>query len=200
MDVKEPVAEYQPKRLSIGEYLALECQAETKHEYYQGEVFAMSGASTRHNILFSNLFGDLAFKLKGKSCRPYGSDMRIHIPENTLFTYPDISIFCGELQISEHNEDSAIGPTVLVEILSPSTKNYDRGEKFKLYRDIPSLREYVLIDTESVRVEVFRLNASQHWELEEYKSLDKILSIQAIDFSLSLRDIYSGTKLIHSAP
>lgn len=199
MDVKEPVAEYQPKRFSIGEYLALECQSDTKHEYYQGEVFAMSGASTRHNILFSNLFIEIGIHLRGKKCRPYGSDMRIHIPENTLFTYPDISIFCGELKISEHNEDSVIGPTVLVEILSPSTKNYDRGEKFKLYRDIPSLREYILVDTESVRIEIFRMNASRHWELEEYKSLSEILFIHAIDFSISLSDIYAGTKLIPSA-
>ncbi len=198
MDVREPIAEYKTQRLSIEEYLAFERKADTKHEYYRGEVFAMSRASPRHNILFSNLFGELCIKLKGKSCRPYGSDMRVYIPENTLFTYPDISIFCGEFKTSDHEEDSAIGPTVLIEILSPSTKNYDRGEKFKLYRDIPSLREYILIDTESVRVEVFRLNASRHWELEEYKSLDELLFIQAIDFSFPLRDIYSGTKLIHS--
>lgn len=197
-DVKEPVAEYQPKGLSIEEYLVMERQSDTKHEYYRGEVFAMSGAGPRHNILFSNLFGELAFKLKGKKCRPYGSDMRVHIPENTLFTYPDISILCGELKISDHEEDSAIGPTVLIEILSPSTKNYGRGEKFKLYRDIPSLQEYVLFDTEFVRVEVFRINASHHWELEEYKSLEDTLAIRAIAFSVSLREIYIGTKLIHS--
>src|SRR5215204_4519351 len=152
MDVKEPTAEYQPKGLSIEEYLVLERQATVKHEYYRGEVFAMSGASHRHNIIFSNLFGDLAHKLKGKECRPYGSDMRVHIPENTLFTYPDISIFCGELKTFSQEEDSSIGPTVLIEILSPSTKNYDRGEKFRLYRDIPSLREYILLDTEAILI------------------------------------------------
>lgn len=196
MDVREPIAEYKTQKLSIEEYLAFERMSDTKHEYYLGEVFAMSGASPRHNIVFSNLFIEIGIQLKGKSCRPYGSDMRVYIPKNTLFTYPDISIFCGELKT--HDEDSAIDPTVLIEILSPSTKNYDRGEKFKLYRDIPSLHEYILIDTESVRAEVFRMNASQHWELEEYKSLDELLFIQAIDFSLPLRDIYSGTKLIHS--
>ena len=199
MDIREPVAEYQSKGLSIEEYLAFERDSNVKHEYYLGEVFAMNGAGGRHNILFSNLFTLIGIHLRGKPCRPYGSDMRVHIPENTLFTYPDISIFCGELKTLDREEDSAIGPTVLLEILSPSTKNYDRGEKFKLYRDIPSLREYILVDTESVRIEVFRMNASRHWELEEYKLLDETLTIHAIDLSIPLRDIYSDTKLIHSA-
>jgi len=198
MDVKEPTAEYQPKGLSIDEYLAFERDATVKHEYYRGEVFAMSGASPRHNIIFSNLFIELGIQLKGKECRPYGSDMRVHIPENTLFTYPDISVFCSELKTLNHEDDSVIGPSVLFEILSPSTKNYDRGEKFKLYRDIPSLREYILIDTESIWVEAFRINASNHWELEEYKSLETILTIRSVDVSISLHDIYAGTKLIHA--
>jgi len=199
MDIREPIAEYaKPKGLTIEEYLSLEREATVKHEYYRGEVFAMSGASPRYNIIFSNLFVGLGIQLKGKKCRPYGSDMRVHIPENTLFTYPDISIFCGELKTFNHEDDSVIGPTVLVEILSPSTKNYDRGEKFKLYRDIPSLREYVLIDTESIGIEVFRLNDSHHWELEEYKTLEETLTIRCVDVSVSLLDIYADTKLIHS--
>jgi Uma2 family endonuclease len=199
MDIKEPIAEYpQPKGMSIDEYLAFEREATTKHEYYRGEVFAMSGASPRHNIIFGNLFGELSYKLKGKKCRPYGSDMRVHIPENTLFTYPDVSVFCGELKTFNREDDSVIGPVVLFEILSPSTKNYDRGEKFKLYRDIPSLKEYILIDTESIRVEAFRLNHSNHWELEEYKTLEEVLTVRSVDASLSLPDVYLDTKLIHS--
>lgn len=198
MDVKEPTAEYQSKGLTIEQYLDFERQSTEKHEYFRGEVFAMSGASPRHNIIFSNLFGDLAYKLKGKKCRPYGSDMRVHIPENTLFTYPDISIFCGELKTFSHEEDSAVGPTVLIEILSPSTKNYDRGEKFRLYRDIPSLQEYILVDTESILVEAFRLNESRHWELEELKTLEETLLIRSVDLSFSLKDVYTDTKLIHS--
>jgi Uma2 family endonuclease len=195
IEVREPILAYGKKKLTIEEYLAFERESEGKHEYFQGEVFAMSGAGTRHNIIFSNLFIELGVKLKGKHCMPFGSDMKVHIPENTLFTYPDISVFCSDKNHIDEDEFS-IGPTVIIEILSPSTKNYDRGGKFKLYRDIPSLKEFILIDTESVSIEVFRLNATNHWELEEYKSLVEQLHIPAIDVSIPLQHIYSNTKLV----
>ncbi len=195
--VREPIAEYANQKISIEEYLAFERGAHEKHEYFKGEVFAMSGAGLRHNIIFSNLFGEIVVKLKGKSCQPFGSDMRLHIPENTLFTYPDISIYCGELN-DDLEEDNAINPTVLIEILSPSTRDYDRGGKFKLYREIPTLKEYVLVDTDSILVEVFRINQSGHWELEEYKSPDTILQFTSLSISVTLKDIYRGTKLLKS--
>jgi Uma2 family endonuclease len=193
--LREPIAEYANQKISIEEYLAFERAAQEKHEYYKGEVFAMSGAGPRHNILFSNLFISIGNLLKGKSCFPYGSDMRLHIPENTLFTYPDISIYCGELN-DDLEDDNAINPTVLIEILSPSTKDYDRGGKFKLYRQIPTLKEYVLVDTESILVEVFRINQSGHWELEEYKMVDDVLQLNSISLFIALKDIYTGTKLL----
>ncbi len=194
IEVREPIAVYDKKLLSIEEYLSFERDSTEKHEYYKGEVFAMSGAGTRHNIIFSNLFGTLFIKLKGKPCCPYGSDMRLHIPENTLFTYPDISIYCGDMK--QRDDDNALEPTVLIEILSPSTRNYDRGGKFKLYREIPSLKEYILVDTEAVNIEVFRLNPSGHWELEEYKSISESLNIPILKLSVPLNDIYEDTKLI----
>ena len=195
--VREPIAEYANQKISIEEYLAFERGAQQKHEYYKGEVFAMSGAGLRHNIIFSNLFIAIGNLLKGKSCFPYGSDMRLHIPENTLFTYPDISIYCGELT-DDPEEDNATNPTVLIEILSPSTRDYDRGGKFKLYREIPTLKEYVLVDTDSILVEVFRINQSGHWELEEYKSPDTVLPFTSLSISVTLKDIYQGTKLLKS--
>jgi Uma2 family endonuclease len=194
MDVREPIAEYKNVHLSVEEYLAFEREATEKHEYYKGEVFAMSGAGRRHNIISSNLIIALGNRLKGKPCRPLGSDMRLHIPQNTLFTYPDIAVYCGELETTF--DDNALQPVVIIEILSPSTKNYDRGEKFKLYRDIPSLREYILVDAESTSVEVFRLNATKHWELEEYNSADAHLAIPALDLSVPIHEIYDGTKLL----
>src|SRR5260221_3507581 len=169
MDLKlrEPIVAYGKKKFTEDEYLQLERQSYQKHEYYKGEIFAMSGAGLPHNIIFSNVFGNIAYKLKGKPCLPFGSDMRTHIPENTLFTYPDISIYCGDL--TNYNEDTILHPSVIIEILSPSTKNYDRGDKFKLYRDIPKLKEYILIDSENIFIEAFRINDGGHWELEEYK-------------------------------
>jgi Uma2 family endonuclease len=196
MEVREPLIVYNKKKLTAEEYLEYEKDADQKHEYFMGEIFAMAGAGVRHNVIFSNVFIQLGVSLKGKPCRPYGSDMRIHIPQNTLFTYPDISIICGELIPSDKDADTATLPSVLIEILSSSTKNYDRGIKFKLYRDIPSLKEYILIDAESIGVEVFRVNEHGHWELEEYKTIHETLAVHTVEASLPLVEIYEGTKLI----
>jgi Uma2 family endonuclease len=198
IEVREPLEVYGKKILTVDEYLEFERTSTEKHEYFRGEVFAMSGASPRHNIIFSNLIAELRMALKGKPCRPFGSDMKVQIPENTLFAYPDISIFCGDVKRLDSDKEYIIGPTVLIEILSPSTRNYDRGEKFQLYRDIPSLKEYILIDTVTARVEVFRLNQQNHWELEEYKSIDDHLSIPTVSVSIPLREIYDDTALLRS--
>lgn len=195
MKVRDPIVVYNKEKLTVEEYLQFEKKSVQKHEYFKGEVFAMAGAGARHNVIFSNIFGELAYRLKGNPCRPYGSDLRIHIPENTLFTYPDISIVCGVIIPSETDEDTAILPTVLVEILSPAMKDYDRGGKFRLYRDIPTLKEYILIDSESINIEIFRMNSQEHWELEEHRSIDDTLVIPTVDLSLPLKEIYEGTKL-----
>ena len=195
MEVREPAIAYGKQKFTIEEYLKLESAAEQKHEYYRGEIFAMAGAGARHNVVFKNLYGELAYKLKGKPCQPYGSDLRIHIPENSLFTYPDISIICGDIVSSAADNDTAVQPSVLIEILSHSTKDYDRGTKFKLYRDIPSLKEYVLVDSEAIGIEIFRITADAHWQLEEYKNVNEMIEIKMIGFQLSLNEIYHGTKL-----
>ena len=195
MDVREPIVAYNKTKFTVEEYLAMEKESLEKHEFFRGEIFAMAGASARHNVIFSNLFGELAHQLKGKPCRPYGSDMRIHVAENTLFTYPDISIICGEIVTSKMDENSATKPLALIEILSPSTKNYDRGGKFKLYRDIPTLKEFIVIESELIGIEAFRVNNHGHWELEEYRSLDQILEVTSVAVKLALSEIYEGTKL-----
>ncbi|MBX2921111.1 MAG: Uma2 family endonuclease [Chitinophagaceae bacterium] len=194
MEIREPAAPYGKKKLTPAEYLEWERSVQQKHEYYQGEVFAMAGAGKRHNKIYSNLFGRLAALLQGNACQPYGSDLRIHIPENTLFTYPDISIICRDI-VDEGDEEYVVEPSVIIEILSPSARGYDRGEKFRLYRDIPSLKEYILIDSESIAIEAFRINTATHWELEEYRSLKEALLIRTVELILPLADIYEGTKL-----
>lgn len=194
-EVREPVAAYGKTKLTEEEYLAFEKSSQEKHEYYQGEVFAMSGANTRHNFIFKNVYGKLAYRLEGKPCQPFGSDMRLNIPENTLYTYPDITIYCGELKTSELDEDTVVNPSVVIEILSPSTKEYDRGTKFKLYRAIPTLKEYILIDTDALNVEFFTRIENGIWELKEFKSLEDKIQIKTADFEISLAEIYQGTKL-----
>ncbi len=168
-----------------------------KSEYYQGEIFAMSGALLPHNVIAVNTLVSLHLKLKGKGCRPFNSDMRVHIEENTLFTYPDISIVCGKPQTLNNDNFNLLNPTVIVEVLSKSTKSYDRGDKFNLYRDIPTLKEYILIDSEAIGIESWGINRNGRWELKEYKSMEEILLINALNLSIPLAEIYEGTNLIH---
>ena len=196
MKVDEPEAAYHKRLMTEEEYLAFEDASEQKHEYYQGEVYAMAGAGNTHNEIFSNLFGTLALLLKGKPCRPYGSDKRLKIPENTLYTYPDISIYCNQTASFIPDNKVSQEPTVVIEILSKSTSTQDRGQKFNLYRDIPTLKEYILVDLDSIAVECFRLNSSNRWELEEYKSIDHILYIASLGVPIPLREIYEHTHLV----
>jgi Uma2 family endonuclease len=137
----------------------------------------------------------LGQKLKGKSCKPFNSDQRIHIPENTLFTYPDISIVCGEIITKDNDDWNILNPSVIIEVLSQSTKSYDRGEKFRLYRSILTLKEYILVDSDSISIEAFRINAGGHWELEEYKTINEIVFLDTIQLSIPVAEIYEGTRL-----
>ncbi|HMR83733.1 MAG TPA: Uma2 family endonuclease [Niabella sp.] len=195
MEVREPAVDYGKRKYTIEEYLEMEIEALVKHEYFRGEIFAMSGAKLQHNKIAGNLYATLHTRLKGKECRPYHSDQRIHIEANTLFTYPDISVVCGE-EVTLNNDDmNVLNPSVIIEILSPSTRDYDRGEKFRLYRDIPTLREYILIDSESVHLEAFRLNGIHRWELEEYNSPGEQLYIKTINEYFSISEIYDGVKM-----
>jgi Uma2 family endonuclease len=191
--LKEPVVEYGKNRFTMSAYLNYKNSLLERQEYCRTEILSLSSASLRHNKIFSNLFGELAFRLKGQNHTPYGSDMLLHIPENDLFTYPDISIISNEMMISANEQSGR--PSVIIEILSPETKNYDRGEKFALYRDLSSLREYILIDAESIHVEAFRINYNDNWELEEYKEPGRKLEIKTVKLCIAVADIYNGTKL-----
>lgn len=195
MEVKEAAIAYNQQKISIEAYLEMENAASEKHEYYKGEVFAMSGAKLPHNTIAGNFFVALMNKLRGKKCKPYNSYQRIHIPSNTLFTYPDISIVCGEVITLNNDEYNVLNPTVIVEVLSRSTKNYDRGEKFKLYRGITTLKEYILVDSQSVHIEVFRLNEKNHWELEEYNDVNTLFEVRAINEQILISEIYDSVKI-----
>jgi Uma2 family endonuclease len=188
--VSEPAPKY--NYISQEEYLEMERASLEKHEYYQGEIFAMSGASFKHNRVFSNLFGEIQGKLKDKNCVPFGSDLRIHIPKNTLYTYPDISIVCGEIDTADDKFDTATNPTVIIELLSQSTRNYDKLEKFSLYRDIASLKEYILVDTQKIHIENYVRNADNTWQLTDYNAISDNLIITAVNISVSIADIYAG--------
>ena len=192
--VEETAPDYNKRQYTIEEYLTYENNSPEKHEYYPGEIFAMAGASIKHNVIWSNTLSEICIQLKGKPCRPYGSDMRIHIPENGLFTYPDISVICGELSSWHKDDRTFTNPVVLIEILSPSTKNYDRTTKYRLYRDIPTLKEYILIDSTNINVEVYR-KEKKEWIKEEYQSLNQQLLIKSIDVTIPLMEIYGRMGL-----
>jgi Uma2 family endonuclease len=192
-EVREPIQAYGKRKLTEEEYLQFEKDAEQKHEFYKGDIFAMAGASERHNIISVNLLGELHSRLKGKPCQPFGGDLRIHIPENSLYTYPDIAVICGDILSAD--QDKVKRPVVIIEILSESTRNYDRGEKFMLYRDIPTLKEYILIESESIQVEAFRIIHKGHWSMEEYRNITETLQISSLGIELLLTEVYERTKL-----
>lgn len=191
-EVKEPAPKY--GFVSQEAYLAAERQSVEKHEYYKGEVFAMSGASWEHNVIVKNLNTLVLPFLKGKTCGMYGSDLRVHIPDNSLYTYPDLSIICGEKETTDSHHDTITNPTVIIEILSKSTKDYDRGSKFMLYRSIKTLKEYITIDSLSVSVEVCVRQNDNTWLLSEFKQLADKFVISTINMSLFLKDIYEDVN------
>jgi Uma2 family endonuclease len=180
------------KSISVEEYLEMEILSEVKHEYYQGEIFAMAGASDEHNKIVVNTLLSLGNQLKGKPCRPYVSDLRMAVKQNLFYTYPDISVICGKLEKTDDKFDTATNPTAIIEVLSESTKEYDRGTKFKLYRDIPYLKDYIMIDaTGPIGLEHFSLNAEGLWVLQEYNNIEESVFISSIDVGLALSDIYA---------
>jgi Uma2 family endonuclease len=195
-ELREPAVAYGKSKFTIEEYLEFEKASEEKHEYYLGEIFAMSGSKVPHNTISVNIIALLKQKLKGKSCQPFNSDQRIYIPENSLFTYPDISIICGEIITLNNDDWNILNPSVIIEVLSPGTKDYDRGGKFKLYRDIATLKEYILVDTETTNIESFRINDSGYWELEEYKKIDASLLVKTVQVTIPVAEIYEGIKFI----
>lgn len=194
MEVKEPAIPSN-QQLSIESYLEMENMSMEKHEYYRGEVFAMSGARVPHNLISVNLAAILKKKLNGKNCKVFNSDQRIHIEDNSLFTYPDISIVCGEIITLNNDNYNILNPVVIFEVLSESTKNYDRGVKFKLYRDIPTLKEYILVDSENVHIEAFRINKNNHWELQEYNTITDELFMESFRESILITEIYDGVLM-----
>ncbi len=185
------------KYVTEKEYLEFERSALDKHEYYQGEIFAISGASYKHNFLESNLRGALHNFLKGKRCREFGGNLRVHIPVNTLYTYPDILVICDEPNFINDEFDTITNPSIIIEILSPSTANYDRGAKFELYRDISTLNEYVLVDSKEKHVVVYAKNNDNTWTLSETKNVNNAITLPSINFNITLAEIYDGFDTIN---
>jgi len=182
------------KRYTPEEYLALERQAEHKSQYYDGEIFAMAGASRRHNLIAMNIGSELRTRLRGRPCEVYGSDMRVKVSPTGLYTYPDVVVVCGEPRFEDDHEDTLLNPTLIVEVLSPSTEDYDRGRKFAHYRRIESLAEYVLVAQQEHHVERFRRQETGEWVLRETDRPDDTLALASIDCELALVEVYDKVE------
>lgn len=182
------------KHYTPAEYLAREDAAEYKSEYYQGEIFAMAGGSINHNRIVGDLYGKLNRTLLNKNCEAFMNEMKVWIETEQLFTYPDILVVCGKPQFYQDRDDIVTNPRLIVEILSEATKNYDRGEKFKFYRTLPSLQEYLLIDQYTIHVEQFFLESPGKWIFTEYREAGNVLKLTSVDFQIVLQELYERVE------
>ncbi|NIJ51739.1 Uma2 family endonuclease [Dyadobacter arcticus] len=187
------------KMYSEKEYLELEREADYKSEYYRGEIFAMAGAGHNHNRIVENLSIEIGTFLKGKTCRTFSRDMRLHIPVNGLYTYPDLLVICGQNQFLDDKDDTIVNPTAIFEVLSPSTSGYDRGAKFHFYRSIETLKDFVMIDSLAVAAEVYSKAPNGMWQLmSEAYDLDGAIEIPSLGLSLAMKDIFAQTNNLKS--
>jgi Uma2 family endonuclease len=182
-------AQPQP-RLTPEQYLQAERAAETRSEYYQGHVYAMSGGSYQHGQIIMNFGGELRAALKKRACSVCASDLRVRVSPDGLYTYPDVVVICGDPRFADDQRDTLLNPTLIVEVLSPSTEAYDRGFKSAQYRTIESLEEYVLVSQVEPRVEVFRRQPGSHWLLSEAVGLGAVAQLDSLDCSVKLDEIY----------
>lgn len=177
--------------LSPEEYLFRERTAEYRSEFFRGETFAMAGASANHNLIVSNCIQTLGLQLKKKPCRVYPSDLKLRIEATGLYTYPDLSVVCGEPKLETDARDVLLNPVVLAEVFADSTEGYDRGKKFQHYRTIPSLMHYVLIAQDRYSIECFSRRDDDTWLLSDcFYDLGGSLELSTIDCQLSAADVY----------
>jgi Uma2 family endonuclease len=181
----------EPRRhYTLADYFAIEEMSPVKHEFFRGEIFAMAGASVEHNLITGNLLSALKIALRETHCNVFGSDLRIATPSG-LYTYPDLSVICGKVELVSKTPDTARNPVVLVEVLSEATREYDRGEKFDLYKTISTLREYVLIEQGDFSVEHFVLKRKS-WTPKKLPSLGSKLRLVSVDVEIPAAEIYRG--------
>ncbi|ETX09235.1 MAG: hypothetical protein ETSY2_00685 [Candidatus Entotheonella gemina] len=178
-------------KMTPEEYLAFErAQLDAKHEFLDGEIIAMAGASRQHVRIVANLAASLITQLRGRPCDVYLSDMRVKIPAAGLYTYPDVIALCHEPRFEDDAVDTLLNPSVIIEVLSPSTESYDRGIKFTHYRSIEDLQLYILVAQDKPQIEIFRRQANGDWLLSVVEGLEARVSLDAIGCELALADVY----------
>lgn len=186
------------KIYTLEEYLAFEREAEEKHEYVDGEIIAMAGASREHNLIGGNIFANLHLGLRGKNCESYANDMRVRM-RNRRYGYPDVVVVCGAPQFDDDEFDVLLNPTVVVEVLSKSTRFRDKTEKLIAYQKMESLRECLLVEQIESRVEHYIKQTSKQWLLKIYEDLDETVFLESIKCRLPLAEIYAQIEFENAA-
>jgi Uma2 family endonuclease len=181
------------RKFSIEEYIELEQSSEERYEYFVGEVFAMAGGSLEHAIIATNIAGSLNNKLSGKNCRAINSDMRVKVPADPPYRYPDVTVVCGEPITEKYlGQVMLVNPVLLVEVLSPTTKDYDKDEKFLGYQSIASFQEYLLVAQERSHVTRYVRQADNQWVRSDFIGLDSAVEVKSLGVTLPLSEIYQG--------
>jgi len=194
MEMAQPAEK--PKRLTPAEYLSLEQKSEQKHEYLRGQVFAMAGASPKHNAVCGNAIRALGARVRGRRCLVMPSDQHVYVEATELGTYPDVTVLCGPAKYHPDFPRSVVNPAILMEVLSPSTEGYDRGAKFDHYRHLDSLREYVLVSTDRHAVDHYRREEDGTWRLTVVRGAGAALRLPSIDATIPLAELYENLDLV----
>jgi Uma2 family endonuclease len=180
--------------LTPEQYLEIERQAERKSEYWQGEMFAMAGAGEPHNLVVMNIAAQIHSQLRSGDCRTYANDMRVRVSVTGLYTYPDIVVVCGVPQFLDGRRDTLLNPTLIVEVLSPSTEAYDRGRKFEHYQSVDSLKQYLLVASERVHADLYTRQAGGQWLLTAAGSIEDTIDLESVGCRITLRDCYDKVE------
>ena len=180
-------------KISIEEYIAIEKANDTKYEYHDGSIYAMAGGTLNHALICGNIFGEIrtSLRAKGKKCTTINSEAKLRIEVKNSYVYPDAMVVCGDIETSDRKPDAVTNPTVIIEVLSKSTAAYDRGDKFYLYRQIESLREYILVEQEKAEIEVYTKKGDL-WQITRYTGMDTKLFLSSIDVTINLSEIYEN--------
>ena len=190
----------QPRVMTLADYFRMEETAERKSEFFDGEVFAMAGASIAHNLIAANVTAALHRALAAGPCRVFPGDMRVEVSPGHHYAYPDVSVVCGEIQRGAGRDDTIANPRLIVEILSASTRDYDRGSKFTAYRGIPALADYVLIDQYTIHVEHYGRTDDRKWWLTDHRRIDEVLELTSLAVRLPLSKIYHRVRPAARSP
>ncbi|MEM6966389.1 MAG: Uma2 family endonuclease [Bacteroidota bacterium] len=188
-------------KFTVAEYIQQEIDTNTKHEYHDGRIFALAGGTLNHGIICGNIYTEIRIQLKNKqsNCLPFNSDVKLAIEATNSYVYPDAMVVCNDFEVTDENESSVKNPVLVVEVLSSSTAEYDRGDKFYLYRQIPSFKEYILIEQKKHVVDVhYKHPSSDLWRITRYEGLDKKVKIQSLGIEVPMEDIYYRTKITPS--